>query len=478
MPLRIRLAAVFALGTMFVLAGLGILFYVLLQASLQGSLDEGLAARAAALRIRLTGAGPPFDRSLGPASPFTQLIAADGRVLAASPPTRTRPLADSPFLTAARAGGTFSTVSLRTDDNENGDGDEEDVRLLAGPVSLAAGQEAVLVVGSPTDIIDRAEDRVRNVMALAGIPMVLLSTFAAWVLSGSALRPVERMRRQAAAMEAADIGGRLEIPRTRDEIAALATTMNGLLDRLRAARARDRAFVADAGHELRTPLTNLKAELELALRPGRSHSDLTEAVSAAAFETERLIRLAEALLALARFDANPGQLARREAVSLRELLDRAVRAATPAAQSREVRLRLQTDGPVVVDIDPDRVRQAVDNLLSNAIRHAPPETCININAGVTLDPPATRAEMRRGTRQPDRNVRPPHRSRSVTAGRASRRTSCRGPSNGSPAPTPPAAARRAEPDWASQSSPRSPPPTAVRPPQPTIPRAEPSSRCT
>ncbi|WP_018636505.1 sensor histidine kinase [Parafrankia elaeagni] len=396
MPLRIRLAAVFALGTLFVLAGLGVLFYVLLLTSLRSSLDEGLSARAEALRTRLTGTGPPFARELASASPFTQLIGADGRVLASSPPALTDPLADSALLTAGRAGETFGTGLLRTDDEDDDEADEEReeesdeerVRLVAGPVLLASGERAVLVVASPTDITDLAEDRVRDVIVLAGTPMVLLSALAAWVLSGSALRPVERMRRQAAAMEAADIGGRLEVPRTRDEIAALAATMNGLLDRLQAARARDRAFVADAGHELRTPLTNLKAELELALRPGRSHGDLTEAVSAAAFETERLIRLAEALLALARFDADPVQFASRETVSVRDLLDRAVRAATPAAQARETRLRLHTDGPLLVDVDPDRVRQAVDNLLGNAIRHAPPATCIDVDAGLTPDPPA------------------------------------------------------------------------------------------
>ncbi|MEX5635178.1 sensor histidine kinase [Parafrankia sp. FMc2] len=412
MPLRIRLAAVFALGTLLVLAGLGVLFYVLLRTSLQSSLDEGLSARAEALRTRLTGTGPPFGRELVSASPFTQLVGADGRVLAASPPSLTAPLADSALLTAGRAGETFGTGLLRTDDEEDEDdheteeddeteegeeeSDEERVRLVVEPVLLASGERAVLVVASPTDITDLAEDRVRDVMVLAGTPMVLLSALAAWVLSGSALRPVERMRRQAAAMEAADIGGRLEVPRTRDEIAALAATMNGLLDRLQAARARDRAFVADAGHELRTPLTNLKAELELALRPGRSHGDLTEAVSAAAFETERLIRLAEALLALARFDADPVQFASRETVSVRDLLDRAVRAATPAAQAREARLRLHTDGPLLVDVDPDRVRQAVDNLLSNAIRHAPPATRIDVDADITPDPTATADGPKKG----------------------------------------------------------------------------------
>ncbi|SBW18082.1 sensor histidine kinase [Protofrankia symbiont of Coriaria ruscifolia] len=239
----------------------------------------------------------------------------------------------------------------------------------------------------PNYIPDDAEDRIRNVMLVATAPTIALSGLAAWFLSGAALRPVERMRRQAAAIGVSDLGttagsvdgsARLEVPGTRDEIAALAETMNDLLARLHAARRLDRAFIADAGHELRTPLTILKAELELASRPSRSRDELAEAVANASEETERVIRLAEALLALARMDG--GVPVTHERVSLPDVLSRAVRAANGQAEAAGVRLVLDVDTCLTISGNTDQLRQAVDNMLTNAIRHAPEDTVVDIRA--------------------------------------------------------------------------------------------------
>src|SRR6202035_2485000 len=109
-----------------------------------------------------------------------------------------------------------------------------------------------------------------------------------------------RMRRRLADITGHNPAARLAVPAGRGEIAALALTMNALLDRLQLALDRQRDFTADASHELLTPLTALRAELELAGRPGRSRAALPAAVTAAAGDTERLIRLAGDLLLLAR----------------------------------------------------------------------------------------------------------------------------------------------------------------------------------
>jgi two-component system, OmpR family, sensor kinase len=131
--------------------------------------------------------------------------------------------------------------------------------------------------------------------------------------------------------------------------------------RLRAALERERAFVADASHELRTPLAILKAELELASRAGRSREELEAAVRSAAEETDRLAALAEDLLVIARVD--DGALPIRAAeLRVADVLE-TVAARFPG--------RAQADAPagLRVDADPDRLQQALGNLVDNALRH-------------------------------------------------------------------------------------------------------------
>jgi two-component system OmpR family sensor kinase len=389
---RARLTMMFAAGTALALALAGTLFYLLLRANLRDSVDSDLRTRADVLTARLAehADGAPAQVLAGGGS-IAQVLTAGGRPVASSADVGGRPLLAGADLAAARTHPLWSqtdTVAGRTHLGA--------IRVYAVPVHPGGDPAATLVavVGTPTRLTDRAEDRVRNVMVVATAPLVALAGAAAWLLSGAALRPVERMRREAAAMAAAEDaipgsapGARptlptapeLAVPATQDELAALARTMNDLLRRLHAARARDRAFVADAGHELRTPLTVLRAELELAGRPGRSAAELRDAVAGAFEETERLIRLTESLLTLARMDARH---LLRVPVALDEVLDRAARAAAAHADTRGVRVVVDivaADRPLTVLGDPDLLRQSVDNLLANAVRHAPAGSAVELH---------------------------------------------------------------------------------------------------
>src|SRR5207253_5656207 len=138
-----------------------------------------------------------------------------------------------------------------------------------------------------------------------------LAIAAGYLLAAAALRPVEAMRRRAAAITASTPGTRLPVPSSRDEISKLAETLNDMIQRLEAAFEHERRFVADASHELRTPLALLRTELELALRRPRSHNELEQALRSAAEETERLTRLAEDLLLIARSDQGELPVRRR-----------------------------------------------------------------------------------------------------------------------------------------------------------------------
>jgi len=190
---------------------------------------------------------------------------------------------------------------------------------------------------------------------------------------------VERMRREVASLSERDTDATIEVPGTKDEIAALATTMNAILLRLQRALSRQRAFVADASHELRTPFAVMQAELELAAKPGRSYEELIEAIHNAGEEAARLSRLSEDLLLLARSDEEQFAL-RVEESSLAALLERSAARASAHGEGAGVTCRVDVAAGLGGRIDPDRIRQAVDNLVDNARRFAPSGTEIVIRA--------------------------------------------------------------------------------------------------
>jgi len=197
------------------------------------------------------------------------------------------------------------------------------------------------------------------------------------------------MRREVQALEASDDRGPLRVPRTRDEIARLAETFNVVLARMHAAVAHEQALVADAGHELRTPLTVLKGELELARRPHRTPEELAAAVEVAAEETDRLVRLTDDLLFLSREDERGP---RPEPFDVVGVVRSAIDAMAGPAQRRQVRILLSAGEPLTCTGDQDGIRRAVDNLLTNALRHAPEGSAVAVS--VTDDEDCVRVTVR------------------------------------------------------------------------------------
>jgi len=177
------------------------------------------------------------------------------------------------------------------------------------------------------------------------------------------------MRRQVASLSARNAAAGVQVPRTGDELAALAGTMNDLLARLQEALARQRGFVSEASHELRTPLAVLGAELELASRPGRSRDELVRAVAEAEDEVARLTRLTNDLLMLAGSDE--GRLPVRPAPTrVRDLLEASAERVTAQASDAQLGCVVDASAGLVAELDEDRIRQAVDNLIDNALRFA------------------------------------------------------------------------------------------------------------
>jgi two-component system OmpR family sensor kinase len=184
---------------------------------------------------------------------------------------------------------------------------------------------------------------------------------AGWLVVRAALRPVDLLAREAAAISSLDADRPLPPVPGDDEIARLARTLDDMLARLRVAFDRERAFIDDASHELRSPIAVLRAEIDLALSATGDPAELEHSLRAARSEAERLSRLAEDLLLLARERAG-SLVVRREPVDLLDL------AATEARRLQSVLgLRIQVTGdPAVVQGDTDRLRQLLANHAHNS----------------------------------------------------------------------------------------------------------------
>jgi signal transduction histidine kinase len=232
------------------------------------------------------------------------------------------------------------------------------MRLLVTPT---------LVVGASLEDRDEALNELLAQLLVVGPLALLLASAAGYFLATAALRPVEEMRREAAEISGDAAGRRLPLPRAPDEIRRLGETLNAMLGRLQDSLARERRFVADASHELRTPLALLQTELELALRRTRTPGELEEALRSARDEVDRLARLAEDLLVLARLDEGRLRL-RTSEVPARELLEAVARRFDSRAAAEGRALEVEAD-PVSFPGDRLRLEQALGNLVDNALRH-------------------------------------------------------------------------------------------------------------
>jgi signal transduction histidine kinase len=357
LPIRLRVTAAFAVAMALVLAGTALFVYLRLGSHLSTALDRELRVRAQDLAA-LSGdptAAFPDSRFIEHGESYAQLLAPDGRVLKATRPLGRTALLDSRRLAAARRGPIYL-------DKPTVPGLDEPSRLFATSV-----EPGVLVVGATKE--DRAETlaELRNELLIAGPVALLLASAAGYLLAGFALRPVESMRRRAAAISAETPGERLPLPQTGDELERLGETLNQMLDRLEGALERERGFVADAGHELRTPLTILRTELELALRQAGTAEELRAAIGRSAQEVDRLSQLAEDLLLIARSE-DGGLPLRIEPVDVDELFTGVVRRVEQRAQAEGKRVTAAPAGRAVAG-DRIRLEQALVNLVDNALRY-------------------------------------------------------------------------------------------------------------
>jgi two-component system, OmpR family, sensor kinase len=351
-----------------VLAAAGLFVYARLKNDLDESVTAGLESRAAAVSASgAASAGAAGDAEEG----FAQLLSPrDGRVLSAAGGARGRVL-NLAELTRAGAGG-----EVRTE--RRVPGIEGVARILALPADQPEGG-AVAVVGQSLDDRDETLAGLVASFAIGGPIAVVLASLLGYALAAVGLGPVEAMRRRAAGVSLDRADDPLPLPAAHDEIRRLGETLNQMLDRLRRSYERERRFVADASHELRTPVAVIKTELEATLRAGPHEPQVREALAAALEECDHLAHLAEDLLVVAR--SAEGKLPlRTESLPVRELLEGVSERFADRAGQRRRTIRVEADDGLRVEGDEFRLRQALANLVDNALRHGEGEIVLGSSA--------------------------------------------------------------------------------------------------
>ncbi|WP_447948723.1 sensor histidine kinase [Microbacterium maritypicum] len=317
-------------------------FYGVLSASIHGSTERAAEQRLSELAERAGGPGGKGVDALD--DEILQILGPDGSVRAASEEARDK----------------LGSTPLPADDDPQTTTVDGDTVLVVSE-DIDGDQTLVLAVSMDDDAETLAT--VATLLAVAVPLLLLLVAVTTWLVVGRALRPVERIREEVDGITAERLHQRVPVPETADEIAALATTMNGMLDRLDAAATAQRRFVSDASHELRSPLATIRQHAELA----QAHPDVTsigELADVVSEEGLRLQGIVESLLLLARLDEGASTL--DEAVDLDDIALGEVRRLRAAG--------IDVDGSGIhaarVHGDPRLLGQLMRNLADNAARHS------------------------------------------------------------------------------------------------------------
>lgn len=353
--MRFRITAIATVAVALVLLGVSVVLVVAQHRQLTANLDTSLRQRADDIAALIAGDVPSELGAFG-SEAFSQLVSTSGAVVAAS-----ANIAGRPALAVVPPG--IGAEQIRSVTGLEIEEDDDTFRVLSRTVTIA-GSRAVLHVGASVESIGDATEALTSSMAFA-VPLVVVVLGALiWLLVGKTLQPVEAIRSEVDSIGGDDLERRVPVPHTGDEIAALADTMNRMLDRLEQGVAQQQRFVADASHELRSPLTRMRSELEVDLRTAADVDRVR--LESIRDEVVGLQQLVEDLLELARSDA--GEQA-TNMVNL-DLDDIVIESARLLQGGARVDVDMSGVSGAQVRGDRNQLRRAVQNVLENAARHA------------------------------------------------------------------------------------------------------------
>ena len=250
-------------------------------------------------------------------------------------------------------------------------------RVLATPLPMDVG-EGMLLVSYPLRDVAALLARARLDATLAILGALIISLVAGYFLARNAMTPVAAMSNRAALIGAANLHERVPVHNPRDELGILATTFNGLLDRVADALEQQRRFMADASHELRTPVAIMRGETDIALgSSSRSADEYREALTVVNDAAERLGHTVEDIFLLALVDAKEAPVAAAP-VYLNDLVADACRAMRSLAEGRSLTIDCACSTEAAYVGDEQLLQRLISNLLDNAIKYSPPGGAITV----------------------------------------------------------------------------------------------------
>ncbi|PZS04575.1 MAG: two-component sensor histidine kinase [Candidatus Chloroheliales bacterium] len=368
--MRLTLWYVLLLGV--IMAGFSLALYFSLAHSLYQQVDDELALAAGQAASELNSEGSQFSlASVGDDGALGQLVQrglllrlldSNGKVLTARGPYQSIAVPTDAISAAQHGQSVYSKAADPTSGT--------DVRFYTMP-HLVKGQPAgAIQLGLTLGPASSTLNELLFILAITIPTTLLVAALFGLFLASRALKPIDRITRAAASIQASDLNRRLALGLPDDETGRLAHTFDAMLARLDDAFRRQQQFTADASHELRTPLTIIKGEIDVALLRPRPPAEYAATLRDVGDEVDRLTRMVEDLLLLARADSS-SPLLTREQLDLSDLLNTVAAQAAPLAAAKRQCVELGLTPGLMLMGDRDKLARLFLNLLDNAIKFTP-----------------------------------------------------------------------------------------------------------
>lgn len=303
---------------------------------------------------------------------IVQLFDTDGAIIVSSKNTQDLPkILRKDFISVLQGNSRFDTVGSEKENNKM------TLRIFTTPVFENEKVGYIVQVASPLTSIQIALNNLKVALfVLFPITVFVTGSLGAF-LAKATLHPVDNMIKTIHQITAENMKLKIQVPGTKDEIQKLAETFNDMLERLNRAFTSQRQLFEDLSHELKTPLTILKGEFEVNLKNLRSQEEYESILKSSLEEINRIIKLAENLLLLARLDSKE-EAPEKKRLSLNLLIQGVVNNIKSLSELKNIQLSFECDGEVSLNGDEDQLKIVFLNMLDNAIKYTPQKGKIRV----------------------------------------------------------------------------------------------------